>query len=820
MAKKDKENIIVDTSKIIDCNIETVLHNSMLPYSEHVILDRALPRVEDGLKPVQRRILFTMLELGITPDKPHKKSARIVGDCLGKYHPHGDRSVYDAMVRLAQPYNTRMLLVDGHGNFGSVDGDNAAAMRYTEARLTPLALELLKDLNKDTVPMSLNFDDSLEEPDVLPGRFPNLLVNGASGIAVGLATNIPPHNLGEVIDGVVAYIDNSKITLDEMMNFIPAPDFPTGGLIVDNEEIKKTYATGKGRIVMRAKTSIETENGKDMIVITEIPYQINKSTLLQNINALRETKKEVFGCISEIVDESDRTGMRCVVKLRKDADAKFILNALYKTTNLECGFSANIVAIAEGRPQQLTLLEIIKFYVEYQRDIIYKRSQYDLIAAKKRAHILEGLLIAVHNIREVVEIVLTSKTYIESKDRLKSTFELSEKQAIAVLDIPLKRLNKLDIGKMQEELAELKKQIDELESILSSKKRQLAVVRQEILEIKKKYNEPRKSKILGARESQEIVVDLNVQADKNGMVVLNHNGNIKYMSEKGYKQALKSVVNCTVQTLAKRVIKADNKSNVIAFTQKGNAIVFSLDNFDDDKWRSRGVNASDLGKVDSAENIIEIMIADKNFADKEIVFYTTGGMIKKSSAQEYSVEKKATYPALALKDDDELLAVELVDKDSPYALFATEKGMCLNAETNDVPCQGRKASGVKGIQLAEGDKVIFAKQNCNEGEIVIINENGFAKRVLLPTIEPSKRYRKGVVLCDIGKKSSISYIGLVTMPYVIAVVMPDGTPCELNTQDIAIDNRTAKGKSILKALSSQNNALAIGKCLDNNLYEK
>ncbi|MEG1609349.1 MAG: DNA gyrase subunit A, partial [Clostridia bacterium] len=377
-------------------------------------------------------------------------------------------------------------------------------------------------------------------------------------------------------------------------------------------------------------SKIENENGKDMIVVTEIPYQINKSVLLKNISLLRETKKEIFGCISEIVDESDRMGMRCVIKLRKDTDAKFILNALYKTTNLECGFSANIVAIAEGRPQQLTLLEIIKFYVDYQREIIYKRSQYDLVAAKKRAHILEGLLIAVHNIREVVEIVLTSKTYVESKDRLKSSFELSEKQAVAVLDVPLKRLNKLDIGKMEEELAELDKLIKELESVLASKKKQLAIVRQEILEIKRKYNEPRKSRILNERDSQEIVVDLTAQMDRNGMVVLNHNGNVKYLSEKNYKQSLKSIVNCTAQTLVKRVIKADNKSNVIAFTKKGSAIVFALDGFDDDKWKSRGNSASDLGKVDADDDIVEIMLADKNFDNKKLVFYTTDGMIKKS----------------------------------------------------------------------------------------------------------------------------------------------------------------------------------------------
>lgn len=817
MAKIDKKSNVEDTSKIVECNIETVMHNSMLPYSEHVILDRALPRVEDGLKPVQRRILYTMMELGITPDKPHKKSARIVGDCLGKYHPHGDSSIYDAMVHIAQPYNTRMPLVDGHGNFGSVDGDKAAAMRYTEARLTPLALELLKDIDKDTVPMSLNFDDSLEEPDILPGRFPNLLVNGASGIAVGLATNIPPHNLGEVIDGVVAYIDSPRITLDEMMKYIPAPDFPTGGLIVDNEEIKRAYETGKGKITMRAKAFIETESGKDIIVITEIPYQINKTTLLISINALRETKKEIFGCISEVVDESDRDGMRCVVKLRKDSDAQFILNALYKSTNLECGFNANVVAIANGKPEQLGLIDIIKFYVEYQREIIYKRSQFELVAAKKRAHILEGLLIAVHNIREVVEIVLTSKTYTESKERLKTTFDLSEKQAVAVLDVPLKRLNKLDIGKMKEELAELKKQIEELESILASKKRQLDVVKRELLEIKRKFNNPRKSRILNAKDSKEIVVDFASQMERNGVMVLNYNGNIKFLSDRTYKQTLKSISNCNAQTLAKRIIAVDNKNNVLAFTKKGNAIVFGIDSFDDEKWNSRGIGARDLGKTDDDDEIIEFIAISKLSKAKELLFFTKDGMIKKSLLSEYNTDKKATYAALTLKEGDELLGVEVVNEICPYTLFVTEKGMCLNAENDDVPCQGRKASGVKSIQLAENDCVMLARQNENVGEIIVINENGFGKRVLLPTIEPSKRYRKGVQISEVGKKSAIIYVGWVTSPYSIAVIMPDGSICELNTDNIAIENRTSKGKNIIKSLSAQNNALAIGKCLDNNI---
>lgn len=449
--------------------LEEVLPGSMLPYAEYVILDRALPRVEDGLKPVQRRILYTMYDMGLTPDKPHKKCARIVGDCMGKYHPHGDSSVYDAMVRMAQDFNMRMTLVNGHGNFGSVDGDPAAAMRYTEARLEPLALELLRDIEKDTVRFTLNFDDSLKEPETLPGRFPNLLVNGASGIAVGLATNIPPHNLGEVIDGVVAYIDNPKIRLFDMMKYIKAPDFPTGGYIIANELVQ-AYETGRGKITMRAKVNIEEgDNDKRLIVITELPYQVNKAKLLAKIAELREEKKDLLGGIADITDESDRGGMRAVVKVKKDADADKILNALYKYTDLECSFGINMVAIADGKPQQMGLLEIIKYYVVYQREVVLRRTKFDLNQAKERCHILEGLIIAVRNIDEVIQIIKTSESVPAARQRLRERFSLSERQAQAILDLRLARLTKLEIYKLEQELEELKKLIARLTAIVESK---------------------------------------------------------------------------------------------------------------------------------------------------------------------------------------------------------------------------------------------------------------------------------------------------------------------------------------------------------------
>ena len=438
MAKNEE---IVYGKHILNKNIDEVMHESMMPYSEHVILDRALPRVEDGLKPVQRRILFTLNELGITPDKEYKKSARIVGECLGKYHPHGDTSVYDAMVRLAQNFNMRMPLVEGQGNFGSVDGDDAAAMRYTEAKMAPLAIEMLKDLEKNTVDWQLNFDDTLQEPVTLPARYPNLLVNGASGIAVGLATNIPTHNLSEVINGAIALIDNRNITTAELMKHIKAPDFPTGGYIIAGDELQQAYETGRGKIYIRAKIHIETAgDGKQTNVITELPYQVNKAKLLQRIVELKDIKKDQLAGIGEVIDESDKSGMRAIIKLKKEADTKKILELLFKYTDLQVSFGINMVAIAEGRPQQMGIKQMLNYYVDYQRDVVYRRTKFELDAAKEREHILKGLIIAVRNIDEVVAIIKRSANTTEAKQRLRERFELSDRQAQAILDMRLARL--------------------------------------------------------------------------------------------------------------------------------------------------------------------------------------------------------------------------------------------------------------------------------------------------------------------------------------------------------------------------------------------
>ncbi|MBR5012368.1 MAG: DNA topoisomerase 4 subunit A, partial [Clostridia bacterium] len=511
--KKKQEAEAPPKNSIIFKTLNTVLHESMIPYTEHVVMDRALPRVEDGLKPVQRRILYSMFELGVMPDKPYRKSARIVGDCMGKYHPHGDSSVYDAMVRMAQNFVLKAPLVDGHGNFGSIDGDSAAAMRYTEARLAPLALELLKDLEKDTVDWTLNFDDTLKEPVTLPGRFPNLLVNGATGIAVGVATNIPPHNLAEVIDGVCAYIKNPKISLTNMMKYIKAPDFPTGGNIIVGNGLRDAYATGKGKIVIQAKTHIEKTGDKSAIVITEIPYQVNKAQLLQKIAELKG-KETLLSYIGEITDETDRNGLRAVIKIKKGGNAKAILNYLLKNTNLQQNYNINMVAIAGGKPKLMGLLDIISYYSAYQIQVIVRRTKHLLDEAEDRAHIVEGLLIAIKNIDDIIKIIKTSPTTAVAKERIMKKFKLSDRQAQAILDMRISRLVNMEVKKLQEEFKELKEKIKNYKAILGSKTMQEDILVKELKDVRKTFGAGRRSSLeVEKAEKQTEIFDL-VECDE------------------------------------------------------------------------------------------------------------------------------------------------------------------------------------------------------------------------------------------------------------------------------------------------------------------
>ncbi|MGN0815075.1 MAG: DNA topoisomerase (ATP-hydrolyzing) subunit A [Candidatus Coproplasma sp.] len=803
MAKKnnnDSFQTAIPQGNVFSTPLEEVMPSSMLPYAEFVILDRALPRVEDGLKPVQRRILYTMIEMGLTPDKPHKKSARIVGDCMGKYHPHGDSSVYDAMVRMAQDFNMRLTLVNGHGNFGSVDGDPAAAMRYTEARLEPLALELLRDLDKETVPFSFNFDDSLLEPDILPGRYPNLLVNGANGIAVGLATNIPTHNLAEVIDGACAYIDKPNISLDEMMKYIPGPDFSTGGYIIANE-LKQAYATGKGKITLRAKYSVEQgDYGKKLIVFTELPYQTNKAELLRKIMLLKEDKKDILSGIAEIVDESDRQGMRAVIACKKDADVDAILAYLFKYTDLECTFGINMVAIAGGKPQQLGLLDILKYYVNYQRQVIIRRTKFDLKEAEARCHILEGLIIGVHNIDEVVDIIKKSQSTAEARKKLMERFTLSERQAQAILDLRLARLTKLEIGKLEEELAQLKAKIEEYRAILASKDKQMGIVKSEMREIKKKYPCPRKTEIV------QSVTDINVYRQDvkrpatDWVLAITANDNLKFMQKVDFDAKYKKPLapSSKQDIMFKQTVISKSDGAALVFTNYGNVVRLNLEEFDDVDFRSGGIKLkSAYDAALNGEVPVKIFDITQGLPQGDIIFFTKDGAVKRSAWSEYGLQKQV-YPAIKLKTGDEVVNVEsFVDDELSTMCFVTHGGICLNADKDEVPCQGRIATGVKGMAVDSGDRVIFATQINGEGEIIIVTEQGTFKRVISSLIDPLSRGRKGVMITD--SKSSVLFAEYVTVPYSLAVINEDNTVAEINTEDLSIESRNVKGKPVKRA---------------------
>ncbi len=792
MAKTEK----ISQEVILESDIAEVMHKSMMPYSEYVILDRALPRVEDGLKPVQRRILYTMMELGITPDKPHKKSARIVGDCLGKYHPHGDSSVYGATVRMAQHFNMSGMLVDGHGNFGSVDGDPPAAMRYTEVRLQPLAMEMLRDIDKDTVDWGLNFDDTLKEPKTLPGRYPNLLVNGASGIAVGLATNIPPHNITEVIDGVCAYIDNPKMSLDNMMEYIKAPDFPTGGRLLVGEDLRRAYETGKGKVTVRAKVEIEKDGDKHSLLITELPFQVNKAVLVENIDRLREFKKEVFGNIADVIDASDRQGMRIIIKLKREANPVKILELLYKHTSLSQNFNINIVAIAEGKPQQLGLLDLVKYYVVYQKSVIYRRSQYDLALAKAREHILRGIIIAIDNIDEVIKIIRSSASVTDSKTKLRERFGISEKQAQAILDIRLARLAKLEVNNLRQEIAELEEKIAFLTEIVKSPKRQLSIVKQEILEIRKRFKMERRSLIfIDGIEQKVHVFDVNKVEERSGIAILANSGSVKFLSQKAYNMANKAIEVCTSDDIVKRAINCNNLSPIYVFTSKGNISSFNIDSLSDDKWRNKGTKMSKLVPDLASDDIVVSMFTEAELKENNILAMTKNGILKVSAGAEYIVGKKV-YQGITLKGDDEVISYESMQTGKSILLVSSE-GISLNLES-DVPIQGRKASGVIGMSLKDNDKVVFASQIDDEGEIIVVTDKGFAKRVISGLIKTSVRNRKGNKIHDFNDKngSRIAFVSHVKNPIEFAIIGENNEVTSVSSEDCKIESMNSRGKLI------------------------
>ena len=800
-----REQLLVSAGlgkSVIDKTLDTVMHESMMPYSEHVILDRALPRVEDGLKPVQRRILYSMMEQGLTPDKPYKKSAKVVGECLGNYHPHGDSSVYDAMARMAQPFNMKECLVDGQGNFGSVDGDSPAAMRYTEARMTPLALEILRDLDKNTVDWMLTYDDSMQEPRTLPCRFPNVLVNGASGIAVGLATNIPTHNLAETISAACALIDNPNITLKEMMKIIKAPDFPTGGYIIAGEELEKAYETGKGKILIRAKAHIEgAEGDKKNIVITEIPYQVNKSALLQKIAELRDSKKDILGGITEISDESDREGMRAVIRVKKDADPKKILDYLFKYTQLQVSFGINMVVIAEGRPQQLGLIEILKHYVAYQREVVYRRTKFDLDAAKEREHILRGLIIAVRNIDEVVQIIKKSASTSEAKQKLKARFDLSDVQAQAILDMRLARLTSLEVFKLETELLELEKKIRELTAIVGSKKLQFDIVKEEMNEIKKKYKDARKCEVISTIDDYEIPSQSSDKPIVSVVVSASHDGRIKAMSAKHVSMAGKTWGDKSLGAENYcAMISITTDKTITAFTNKGNAFKIDPTVLGDYKWRDKGIEFAKTFGAAEGEKVVAMFDLSALAPDTNLLFFTKNGMIKKTAVSEYGL-LKSVYQAAKFKDDDELIGVEVDETSNPDVsiLLISSAGMGLNADTSDIPLQGRMSGGVKGMMLGEGEYCTSVCQVHQDSYFVVVTNKGYAKKVIVSEVDKLARYRKGVKVVDLKGESSngtsVVASGLVQANAELVVVTEDDASA-LSFASISEDTRSSRGSRL------------------------
>lgn len=805
-SEEDKAEIIDGSGfgkSVIQKDIDTVLSESMIPYSEHVILERALPRVEDGLKPVQRRILYTLFELDITPDKEYKKSARIVGECLGKFHPHGDSSVYDAMVRMAQDFNMREVLVDGHGNYGSVDGDGAAAMRYTEARMAPLALEVLRDLDKNTVDWTLNFDDSLQEPVTLPCRFPNILVNGANGIAIGLATNIPTHNLGEVISGAVAVIDNPNITLDELMKIIPGPDFPTGGYVIAGDELRQAYETGKGKIFIRAKVHVEGKaDEKKNIVITELPYQVNKAKLLQRILEVRDSKKNDLSCITEILDESDRSGIRAVVRVKKDADVKKVIDILFKETDMQVSYGINMVAIANGSPQLMGLKDILTYYINYQREVVYRRTKFDLDVAKEREHILLGLIIAVKNIDEVVKIIKTSEDTAQAKMRLMDRFKLSERQAQAILDMRLARLTSLEVYKLEQELKQVQELIARLTLIVNSKKLQYDIVKEEMLEIKKKYKDPRRTQVISSVEkfSVESSTSLSSGALSNVVVSLSANGYLKSMAPSTLSGSSK------VWTEKSRLgeahlsyVKTTTSKNILLFTNKGNAFKIDVGGLPLSKFKEKGIEVNKLVKgLQTNEVPVAIIENPTEKSDKKLLFFTKKGMIKMTPLDEYIVSK-ANYQAAKFKEDDELLRVEY-DVPETTILFVSKDGMGLNAEKKDIPLQGRISGGVKGMNLSDGDYVVFAGQVKAGDYAVSVTDTAYAKKFNVSELEVLARARKGVKVFDLkGDTSSgtkLMCAGTFGEDDDVVIQTDEDEFSAISVNSIEEDTRQGRGKSL------------------------
>jgi DNA gyrase subunit A len=795
--------------KIIPVQIEDEMKKSYIDYAMSVIVGRALPDVRDGLKPVHRRILYAMRDLGLTPDKPHRKSARIVGDVLGKYHPHGDMAVYDAMVRMAQDFSIRYPLIDGHGNFGSIDGDSAAAMRYTEARLSPLAMEMLADINKDTVDFIPNFDETLKEPVVLPSRFPNLLVNGSSGIAVGMATNIPPHNLGEVIDGVIMMIDKPDVSPKELMMAVKGPDFPTGGLIMGREGIKAAYNTGRGQIKVRAKAHIEATGGnKHQIIVTEIPYQVNKARLIEKIAELVKDKK--IDGISDLRDESDRSGMRIVIELKKDANPNIVLNRLYKHTQMQITFGVIMLALVDGEPKILNLREMIYYYLEHQKEVVTRRTRFDLNKAEERAHILEGLRIALANLDAVIDLIKKSEDVETARQGLITKFNLTEKQAQAILDMRLQRLTGLEREKIELEYKELIEKISYLKSILADEKLLLQVIKQEILEIKKKYSDERRTKITSAAEKLEIE-DLIEEQDV--VITITYKGYIKRLPLATYKSQRRGGRGITGITTKEedyitQIITTTTHHHILFFTNQGNLYRLKAHEIPEAGRTAKGTSIINLLHLNPDEKITAV-IPIKDFNHGTTLFMATKkGIVKKTSLSEYESTRKNGLIAINLMEDDELIGVELTDGNQQVVL-GTRKGMCIRFLEEDVNEVGRTARGVKGIDLKPGDYVVSMDLVRDKEDILVVTENGFGKKTSINEYRVQSRAGKGIVTSKVTKKTG-DLIGIKTVSEddEVMIVSSDGIIIRLEVKDISRMGRNTQGVTLMK-LNDENRVVAI-----------
>ena len=804
MSRKDDKTPVVEEN-ILSVPMEEVMHMSMIPYAEHVIMDRAIPRVEDGMKPVQRRILFTMNELGITPDTPYRKCARIVGDCLGKYHPHGDSSVYDALVRLAQDFSMRGTLVDGHGNFGSVDGDSAAAMRYTEARMTPLAMLMLRDIDKDTVPFRLNFDDTLKEPDMLPASFPNLLVNGAGGIAVGLATNIPPHNLRESINAVIAQIDNPDITVDELMQIIPAPDFPTGGILLNTPELRAAYETGRGKLLLRAKTHIEDGTaGRKLIVITEIPYQVNKSAMLEKILRLSEEKKAALGCIYDIRDESDRTGMRAVIELRRDADVDKVLAYLFKYSDMQVTFGVNMVAIADGKPRLLSLRRMIRYYIRHRKNVITARTQYELDKAKARAHILEGLMIAVDNLDEVIQLIRKSENPKAAKAGLMERFGLTEIQAQAILDMRLQRLTGLEILALRKEYAELLKTIAELEAILNDEKKLMNVIKKELKAVADQFGDDRRTTIEEVHNVVEALVKEEKVAEE-ALVTFSREGYLRRSWPKAKKAA--QTEDGQPDDPPVYSFETDTEHTLFFFTNIGNCYQLNVGALPEmNKPKDRGSLLSGvLAGLENGEEPVYLMCATAEELNSlpDLLFVTSRGQLKRSAASEYAV-KRSKFGALNLREGDSLHAVLSLEVSSDV-LMISETGMCIRFHADQVPAMGRVSGGVKGMTLDPSDRILWVGQPAAADQLLLFTERGFGKRVPYTDYEPQARGGKGVKTFYYQKSGSngtrIAGVALITAPgQTVVIHQKTSQPTQLSADEIILQSKQDRGMPYVMAL--------------------